>query len=214
METISHNFPENQYYKEVTAKKGVVLHHTVSGNSVTSDIDWWKSNADRIATPIIIARDGRIHQLFSSKYWAHHLGVKKAHFEYFGLPESNKQRNKEFIGVELDSWGGLVNQNSKYYSYSGQEVAKENVVQYENGFRGYHFFEKYTDAQINSLKELLLYWEKQYDISLKYKGNVMFEFNKRALSGENGIWAHVSFRPDKSDVHPQNELIQMLKSLA
>lgn len=84
---------------------------------------------------------------------------------------------------------------------------------YEKEFRGYRFYEKYTNAQIASLKELLVYWGKQYKISLKYKGNVMFECNKRALSGEGGVWAHASFRPDKSDVHPQPELIRMLESL-
>lgn len=213
MKITSHAFPENQYYKEITVKKGVVLHHTVSGDSVSGDIEWWKSTAERVATPIIIARDGEIHQLYSSQYWAHHLGIKKEHFSRFGLPALNTQRNKEFIGVELDSWGVLTNKNSRYYSFSGKEVSKENVVYYEKGFRGYQYFEKYTPAQINSLKGLLELWKERYGIPLAYKGDVMFDYNKRALSGESGVWAHVSFRPDKSDVHPQKELVAMLKSL-
>jgi N-acetyl-anhydromuramyl-L-alanine amidase AmpD len=191
-----------------------VLHHTVSGDSVLGDIEWWKSTAERVATPIIIARDGGIHQLYSSQYWAHHLGIKQEHFKRFELPALNTQRNKEFIGIELDSWGGLTTKNGKFYSFSGQEVKKENVTFYEKAFRGYQYFEKYTTAQIASLKELLEYWGERYAIPLSYKGPIMFEFNKRALSGESGIWAHVSFRPDKSDVHPQKELIDMLKVLA
>ncbi|WP_347067805.1 N-acetylmuramoyl-L-alanine amidase [Flavobacterium sp. WV_118_3] len=214
MKIISHDFPEDQYYREVTKKKGIVLHHTVSGDSVLGDIEWWKSTAERVATPIIIARDGGIHQLYSSQYWAHHLGIKQEHFKRFELPALNTQRNKEFIGIELDSWGGLTTKNGKFYSFSGQEVKKENVTFYEKAFRGYQYFEKYTTAQIASLKELLEYWGERYAIPLSYKGPIMFEFNKRALSGESGIWAHVSFRPDKSDVHPQKELIDMLKALA
>jgi hypothetical protein len=214
MKIISHDFPEDQYYREVTKKKGIVLHHTVSGDSVLGDIEWWKSTAERVATPIIIARDGGIHQLYSSQYWAHHLGIKQEHFKRFELPALNTQRNKEFIGIELDSWGGLTTKNGKFYSFSGQEVKKENVTFYEKAFRGYQYFEKYTTAQIASLKELLEYWGERYAIPLSYKGPIMFEFNKRALSGESGIWAHVSFRPDKSDVHPQKELIDMLKVLA
>ncbi len=214
MKIISHDFPEDQYYREVTKKKGIVLHHTVSGDSVLGDIEWWKSTAERVATPIIIARDGGIHQLYSSQYWAHHLGIKQEHFKRFELPGLNTQRNKEFIGIELDSWGGLTTKNGKFYSFSGQEVKKENVTFYEKAFRGYQYFEKYTTAQIASLKELLEYWGERYAIPLSYKGPIMFEYNKRALSGESGIWAHVSFRPDKSDVHPQKELIDMLKSLA
>lgn len=214
MKIISHDFPEDQYYREVTKKKGIVLHHTVSGDSVLGDIEWWKSTAERVATPIIIARDGGIHQLYSSQYWAHHLGIKQEHFKRFELPALNTQRNKEFIGIELDSWGGLTTKNGKFYSFSGQEVKKENVTFYEKAFRGYQYFEKYTTAQIASLKELLEYWGERYAIPLSYKGPIMFEYNKRALSGESGIWAHVSFRPDKSDVHPQKELIDMLKALA
>jgi hypothetical protein len=41
----------------------------------------------------------------------------------------------------------------------------------------------------------------------------MFDVSKEALSGESGIWSHTSFRSDKSDIHPQGELIKMLKSL-
>lgn len=118
------------------------------------------------------------------------------------------------MGIELDSWGGLTKKNSRFYSFSGQEVKEDKVVYYEKGFRGYQYFEKYTDAQLNSLKELLKYWGERYGIPLAYKGEIMFDCNRRALSGESGIWAHVSFRPDKSDVHPQKELIDMLKSLA
>ncbi len=213
MEIISHDFPVNQYYKEITEKKGIVLHHTVSGDFVSGDIEWWKATPERVATPIIIARDGGIHQMYSSKYWAHHLGIKQNYFKSFDLHPANTQRNKEFIGVELDSWGGLTTKNSRYYSFSGKEVPQEHVECYEKGFRGYKYFEKYTEAQLHSLKELLEYWGKRYSIPLEYKGDEMFEFNKRALSGEKGIWAHVSFRPDKSDVHPQQELITMLKSL-
>jgi N-acetyl-anhydromuramyl-L-alanine amidase AmpD len=213
MKIISHDFPENQYYKEISKKKGIVLHHTVSGNSVSGDIEWWKLTPERVATPIIISRDGGIHQLYSTQYWAHHLGIKQEHFNRFGLSASNTQRNKEFIGIELDSWGGLSFKNSKYYSSSGEEIKSDNVAYYDKGFRGYKYFEKYTEAQISSLKELLEHCGEKYGIPLTYKGDVMFDFNKRALSGESGIWAHVSFRPDKSDIHPQKELIDMLKSL-
>lgn len=213
MKTINHDFPENQYSKEITAKKGIVLHHTVSADSVSGDIEWWKSTPERVATPIIIARDGGIHQLYSSQYWAHHLGIKQEHFRRFGLPPLNTQLNKDFIGVELDSWGGLAKRDSKYYSSSGKEIKEENVVCYEKGFRSYKYFEKYTNAQLDSLRELLKYWGERYGIPLSYKGDIMFDCNKRALSGESGVWAHVSFRPDKSDVHPQKELIEMLKSL-
>jgi hypothetical protein len=35
----------------------------------------------------------------------------------------------------------------------------------------------------------------------------------KALSGTPGVWTHVSYRADKSDCHPQIELINALKEL-
>jgi len=45
-----------------------------------------------------------------------------------------------------------------------------------------------------------------------YNGN-MWDVNEDALNGEPGVWTHVSYRSDKSDCHPQPELIDVLKSL-
>lgn len=213
MKVISHNFSESQYYKEEAKKRGVVLHHTTSGKGVSGDIRWWEDTPEHVCTPIIIDRQGEIHRLYSSKFWGHHLGVKSHHFSQFGLPNINTKLNREFIGLEIDSWGGLIKRDNKYYSWTGAEVDRKNVVYYPNGFRGYFYYEKYTKEQIQAVKELLLYWRDYYNIDLTYKGEIMFEFNERALKGEQGIWSHVSFRPDKSDCHPQYELIEILKSL-
>jgi hypothetical protein len=37
--------------------------------------------------------------------------------------------------------------------------------------------------------------------------------NKDAMSGVPGVWAHVSYRYDKSDVYPSADLISALKSI-
>ena len=86
-------------------------------------------------------------------------------------------------------------------------------------FRSYHH--KYSNKQIDSLKELLLFLKGKYNIDLK-KGLFPildtpkaggFEINNDALSGKPGVWSHTSVRKDKSDIHPQDELIAMLKTL-
>lgn len=209
---IQEDFPENLYFKEQTPKRQIVLHHTVSGRGVEGDIRWWKQNPDRIATAIIIGWDGAIHQLFSSRYWAHHLGVRA---------NNNVALNKSSIGVELDAWGGLVKYSRKWYPArwdGGKHVANtkvrpvENVQIYSNGYRGFYGYEKYSDEQIESLRKLLVYWGDYYMIPLDYR-ETMWDISQQALNGEAGIWSHTSFRSDKSDVHPQPELIEMLKSL-
>jgi N-acetyl-anhydromuramyl-L-alanine amidase AmpD len=213
-EIIQVDFPDNQYFKEQTDKKQIVLHHTVSGQGVDGDIAWWRQTVERIGTAIIIGWDGKIYQCFSSKYWAHHLGLKTP---------NNKALNMASIGIEIDAWGGLMRYNRQWYPVKWDENLKQNVpnlsvrpiqnVQvYEQGFRGFFGFEKYTAEQIEAVRKLLVFWNEKYGIPLDYNED-MWDVSSKALSGTPGIWTHVSFREDKSDCHPQPELIQMLKSL-
>lgn len=204
--------PDNQYYKEITTKKIIVLHHTVSGVGVSGDVNWWKKTPEKVGTPFIIARNGEITQTFDEKYWIHHLGIKQYMLNQFGSKVSNDKLNQLSIGIELDSWGGLVRRNGNWVNDNGLVIPECDVVPYRDGYRGYYGFEKYTDAQIKSTKELILYLANKHSIPLNYFPE-MFAFNEKALKGYHGIWSHTSFRPDKSDVHPQINLIEMLKSL-
>lgn len=216
------DFPDNQYFHEEYTKKQIVLHHTISGNGVEGDINSWEDDSKRVATCMIIDRDGIPWQLFSSKYWAGHLGV------------GNLNLDRHSLGIELDNWGWLVpgdgtskqfGYNSdgspkfvrtvtgKYYTYYGNSVTVP-MTYYPDGFRGYHYYEQYTEKQLRTLGELLLYWKMRYAIHLCYNSD-MWDVSQRALNGSPGVWTHVSYRPmpEKSDCHPQPNLIEMLKVL-
>jgi hypothetical protein len=213
--------PWTRYEKEVHPKYQAVLHHTVSGDGITGDIKTWEKWR-AVGTCVILDRDGGINQLFSSKYWAYHLKA------------GNSTLDKQSIGVELDNWGGLFKGNGsskqfgkrrdgspnivntkvgKYYATYGNSVNCP-VTHYPDGFRGYYYFESYTEPQLRSLGELLLLWNQRYDIPLDYHED-MWQRSQNALSGTPGIWAHVSYRYPKAkqDAHPQPELIRMLKTL-
>jgi len=213
-EIITVDFPEDQYIRESYTKTQVVLHHTVSGQGVNGDINWWRKTADRVGTAIIVSWDGKIYQCFGSKYWAYHLGLKTS---------NNKSLNQHSIGIEIDAWGGLVRSNRQWYPAKWDKVLKKtvantyvspikNVQVYENGFRGYYGFEKYTNEQIEAVRKLLVYWNERYKIPLNYNVD-MWDISQEALSGKSGIWSHVSFRKDKSDCYPDERLINMLKEL-
>lgn len=212
MNITKHQFPEAEYFKEEHPKKIIVIHHTASGNGIEGDINWWKKDPQRVGTPFIIDREGNIHQVFDEKYWIHHLGIQQQTLKIHNSQVSNNRLNQLSIAIELDSWGGLVKRGEKYYSYTGAEVPKENVIEYPTPYRGFKYFEKYTPAQIKALKELLQHLIAKWGIPKEYNAN-MFEFNAQAVRGTHGIWTHSSYRPDKNDCHPQPELIEMLKSL-
>ena len=194
----------DKYYKEEHKKKQIVLHHTVSGPGIRGDLATWSKYESNIATCIIIDRDGTMHQLFSSRYWGYHLGCGKPSLD------------KASIAIELDNWGQLEEKDGKLYTIYGNEVDVE-VVHYPEGFRGEQLFEAYPVAQLRAVGELLLLWNKNYDIPLDYNED-MWDVSQRALSGTPGVWAHVSYRPwpakrNKWDVHPDPNLKSLLRTL-
>ena len=214
--------PWTRYEKEIYPKKQIVLHHTVSGDGITGDIKTWEQWR-AVSTCIIIDRDGTINQLFSSKYWAYHLKA------------GNAVLDQQSIGIELDSWGGLVIGNGATRQFGKRRDGSPNLIKTEHnklyatygnivncpitfygaGFRGYNYFESYTDEQLRSTGELLLLWKDRYGIPLTYHED-MWDKSQNALSGVPGVWSHVSYRnpKDKQDCHPQPELIAMLKTIS
>lgn len=212
--------PETQYIKEETKKHQIVLHHTAGNSSGPGTIKMWANDdRGRIATCVVISGkgqskdtyDGEICQAFSSKHWAYHLGIKTEVFKSKGLPQI--AIDKHAIGIEICSWGPLEKRGDKFYNYVDQEVAADQVTKLDTPYKGHTYYHRYTDAQIESVKNLLLYWRDIYGINLTYHEDDMWTVSTRALKGENGLYTHNSYRKDKTDIHPCPRMIAMLKSL-
>ena len=207
---IMHPLPDDQFVKQETVKKQIYLHHTVGGPSGEKTIDIWKNDKIKIGTAVCISRDGKIVQAFSSKYWAFHLGLKEGVFEKHGLPYASL--DKISIGIELCSYGPVVPFGLNYKTIYGQIIEPDDVCVLPFEFRGSRFWHKYTKEQIESTRKLLLFWGQKLNIPLKYDEKI-WDVYPKALRGEPGVYSHVSVRYDKSDVFPQPELIEMLKTL-
>lgn len=209
-------FPESQYFQEAIPKKQIYLHHTAGNSSADNVFQGWASNTERIATCVSISGkgknsiDGQIVQGYSSKYWAYHLGLKQAVFTKHKVPYQSI--DKLSIGIEICNWGQLTKKGDKFFNYVDKEVPADEVCELASPFKGYKYFHNYTDAQIESTKELLLLWNKTYGIPLTYHEDI-WDVTPRALKGELGVFTHNSVRTDKVDVYPHPKLIAMLKSL-
>jgi N-acetyl-anhydromuramyl-L-alanine amidase AmpD len=202
------DFPISQYFQEEHKKKQIYLHHTAGGPSGENVFKHWSNNKERVSTCVSISNDGTIVQGFSSKYWAYHLGLTSFPFKKFGVKYQSLDRIS--IGVEICNWGYLKPKDGKFYNYVNREVT--DVIELDEPFKGYKYYHNYTDAQIESTRQLLKLWESRYGINIKYNEDI-WDLCKRAISGENGVFTHNSVRKDKSDVYPHPKLISMLKSL-
>lgn len=211
----------NQYVNEDSKKVQIVLHHTAGNSSGVNTIKAWNTDGrGRIATCVTISGkglskdtyDGEICQAFSSKKWAYHLGLKPDVFRTNGVPY--KSLDPLAIGIEICNWGPLtLKSDGKYYNYIDRVVPNDQVCELSVPYKGHKFYHAYTDAQIEAVKDLLIYWNKIYGIPLDYNEKDMWSVSKNALSAVPGVYTHNSYRRDKTDISPQPKMIAMLKSL-
>jgi N-acetyl-anhydromuramyl-L-alanine amidase AmpD len=201
----------SDYYKEITAKKQIYLHHT-AGTGIAENVfgNWERDKQGRIGTCVAIGRDGTIAQGFKSEFWAYHLGLTSQPFRANNLPFI--PLDKISIGIEIVNWGFLTKKGDKYLTYVNSEVHKDEVCTLDKPYKGQKYWQNYTDEQIESVVELLKLWKTKYNIDISYKEDI-WQVTPRALRGENGVFTHNSVRIDKCDVYPHPKLIEALKSL-
>jgi hypothetical protein len=220
MKTIKQvEFLKSQYLQDEHPKKQIYLHHTAGGANPIATFKYWEKTPEKVATCVTIGGkpdksnawvDGEIVQGFSSKHWAYHLGLQKSTFEKMKIPYQSL--DKISIGIEICNFGYVNYKDGKYLTYVNSEIKKEDVIELEKPFRGHKFMHAYTDAQIDSVRELLVLWNLKYNIPLDYNEDI-WDVCPRALKGEAGVFTHNSVRFDKADITPQPKIIEMLKSL-
>jgi N-acetyl-anhydromuramyl-L-alanine amidase AmpD len=207
---VQHRLSKDQYIDELTDKKQIYLHHTAGGPDAVNVAKFFNNQVGKVATAFIIGNRGTIVQCFSSKNWAYHLGLKQEIFTESGVPY--KSLDKISVGIEICNYGPLTKKNGYYYNYVGGKVDYTEVTILDKKYKGHIYWQKYTDAQIESTRQLLVYLCDQYNIPRDYFATI-FDIDKRALKGESGIFTHNSVRKDKSDIYPCPRMITMLESL-
>jgi N-acetyl-anhydromuramyl-L-alanine amidase AmpD len=208
---VQQRLSNSNFFSEDYPKSQIYLHHTAGNDNAIGTVDDWSRTAEKVATAFVIDRSGKIVQAFHSSLWAYHLGLQMTTFNQFKLPY--RPLDKTSVGIELCNWGYLNLVDEKYKTYVNSTVKPEDVYKFEAPFRGFQYYQKYTDAQLLSLKNLLSYLCEKYSIPKTYDQD-MFIVNPEALSGKSGIWSHTSVRYDKTDCFPQKELVDVLTSLS
>lgn len=196
-----------QYLKQVTDKDKLFIHFTAGGPSAINVIKYWDSDEPRVATAFVIdGEKGQIFECFNPDYWSFHLGIKG----------TNGALDKTSVGIEICAWGQLTKIGDKYFNYKNGEVPVTEVYELAQPFRGFKYFHKFSDAQLESLEKLLEFLILEYNITVQ-KGFDMswFDFKQDLIDKKYpGIWTHVNVRKDKSDSYPDQRLLDLLNKLA
>lgn len=202
------------------------IHHTAGWENPYSTVDSWnKDTRGRIATQYVIGginmksgdakNDGVVVECFPNNYLGWHTG-KVGHFD---------KVSKLSAGIEICNFGYAEKKGDKYYTYVGTEIPADMVCDLGYKFRGFQYWHKYTDKQIENLRLLILHIKSIYP-KINLAGGLprllkegvhpkdAFEYNENCNYGrELGVWSHTNIRKDKFDVYPDERLVSMLKNL-
>lgn len=210
--------PIGEYLQGPTRKEWIFLHHTAGWNNPYGVIqDWGSDTRGAIATEFVLGGkncktgdsqyDGLLVQAFPAGGYAWHLGT------------GNSPMHRNSVAIEICNFGQIVNGKN----YVGVPVLSDQINTLKKPFRGYLTHHKYTDEQIDVLKNWIVYIANRDNIDptkglvdlIKTKGGAAaFDFYDVAYcESHKGLWLHTNVRKDKVDLFPQQEVIDMLLSL-
>lgn len=205
------NGDQSFFYKETPAKQRVVVHFTAG--YLKGDIAALTKKDNHVSTPFVVARDGTIYNLFSSKYWSYHLGK--------GAAGGNQEMSSSAVAIELSNVAYLRPKGNDLVDPYGAQYCtlddREAYVKLDKPYRGYTYFATFTDAQYTSLINLLRYLTRTYNIPAAFLDESKRYDVYANVAGFRGITTHVNYQPEsygKWDFGPAFDWARVIGALA
>lgn len=211
--------PKGEYLNGNYKNDYIILHHTAGGANPKSVVDYWgRDSLGKVATEFVVGGqncntgntkyDGQIVRSFPEGCQGYHIGSSGSSY-----------MNTHSVGIEMCNFGYVDNGKT----YTGATVDKDQIVSLSSPFRGYLNWHKYSDEQIKSVRNLLLYIANRDNIDLheglykwiKSEGAIKaFDYHIDAYKGNvKGLLTHTNIRKDKFDCSPQPNLVDMIMTL-
>ena len=213
-----HFLPVGEYKQGPINAEWLFLHHTAGWHNPYKTIDNWANDSrGAVATEFVLGGpsvkgnddkyDGEMVQAFPEGNYGWHLGKN-----------GSQKMHVNSVGIEVCNFGYVVNGKT----YANTIVDKSQIVTLPQAFRGHKDWHRYSNKQIEVLKQWILFIAERDNIDvrkglveeIRKNGAKGFDFNENAYYGRvKGMWTHTNTRKDKVDMFPQPELIDMLLSL-
>jgi hypothetical protein len=209
--------PRGEYFAGPTKKDWLFLHHTAGWENPYNVITaWGRDTRGQIATEFVLGGpkitdgdtrwDGEIVQAFPAGGYGWHLGT------------GNNVMHRNSVGIEVCNFGWIKDGRT----YVNTVANTSQLCTLAKPFRGFTQWHRYSDKQIQSLKDLIIHIANRDNIDVrkglpelvKSKGAAAFDIVDTALVARTpGLWNHTNVRKDKFDMFPQPELLDMLMEL-
>ena len=210
--------PRGEYLDGPTKKEYCFLHHTAGWHNPYNVIKSWGGDSrGRIATEFVLGGqsvkgnddtyDGEMVQCIPEGGYGWHLGKN-----------GSQHMHKHSVGIEICNFGYIKDGKT----YAGTKVHESQIVTLDQPFRGHRTWHRYSDAQIEATRKWILFIADRDNIDvrdglqkwIKAEGAKAFDWKEDAYYGRvKGLLTHTNTRRDKTDLFPQQEVIDMILSL-
>lgn len=196
-----------QTFKDI--KKHSVILHDIPGAS-QDILNSFIARNNNNSVSILIDKDGKITQCYDPIYWSYSLGK--------GTDEKGYKISKYSISVALCNSGPILKTDGKYLNQFN--LPEYSVIKLDKEYRGYLYYDGYSDDQMISLRSVLIDLASRFDIEIRLGlqqliKNKKAAFNLQSSSMQNkaGLWVHANLSRSVCDCSPQNNLIQTIIEL-
>jgi hypothetical protein len=145
--------PKGEYLNGNYQNDYIILHHTAGGANPRSVVDCWaKDTRGRVATEFVVGGqnckngsakyDGQIVRAFPEGCQGYHIGSSGSSY-----------MNTHAVGIEMCNFGYIKDGKT----YTGTLADSNQIITLDSPFKGFLNWHKYSDEQINAVRDLLLY---------------------------------------------------------
>lgn len=177
-------------------KKQILLTHTARDLRDYINGLKYRINGNNKKLPhYIISREGKIYQILPPTTYSNYIDIKSY--------------NKNTIIISLENLGWLRKNPLKggYINWIGN-IYKDRI--YERKWRGYFFWQPYTDEQMNSLSNLIKELCVEFNIPETFIGhNVKVD----KIEKFNGIATYSNYDKERTDLNPSFNFEEIIKTL-
>lgn len=177
-------------------KKQILLTHTSRNlRDYISGLKHRYNGENKKLPHYVISRDGEIFEIVAPDTYC----------EFLEFPTYNKQN----IIISLENLGWLKKNplNKGYINWIGNIY---NGDVFEKKWRGYYFWQPYTEQQINSLAQLIIKLCNEFEIP---KTTIGHNVKMDKIENFKGVASHSNYFSEKTDLNPSFDFELLKKNI-
>ena len=197
VDTETYKITETNYHKEIYDKTQIIIGHThQKGMSHYGSWIYRLNGKYKKTANFTIDKNGNIYQHYDPKYYSNFI---------------NKDQDKASISIILENLGWFRKDSmvDKYIDWIGNNyrIETDNVLM--KRWRNHTYWDKYSEKQTESLKNLVIKLLDEYNIKKEFIGHNTYDENVDLFKG---ITFRSNYYQEATDVSPAFD-INVLKNI-